>query len=297
VRHLRLAGVTASILSRSAWSERAEAHRRRAEHWTLPHLARRARGDKHPVDDFLWEYYDLGPGRLARWHPGLGVALADAPEYAALGSYVVHHGAVSVDPARVHRRRPGLEWTRELLLRTAERPMHRGCFGLHEWAMVYRDRDLRHPQLKLRLGSAGTDQVVESHRLSCTHVDAFRFFTVAATPRNDRPLGRADQLAIEQPGCLHATMDLYKAAYRLLPFVDATIVLDTFELALDVRRVDMRASPYDVRPLDLEPIAIETADGKAEYLDHQDRFARRAAPLRQRLIDLHDQVLSVDAPR
>jgi len=284
-----------TVLSRDAWSERAEAHRHRAEQWIQPHLARRARGEKHPVDDFLWEYYDLTPGRLARWHPGLGVALADAPEYAALGAYVVHDDLVWVDPARVDRRRPGLEWTRELLIRTAARSTHRGCLGLHEWAMVYRDRDLRHPQLDLRLGSEGTDQVVESHRLSCTHVDAFRFFTEAAMPRNDRPLGRPDQLAAEQPGCLHATMDLYKAAYRLLPFVEATVVLDAFELALDVRRVDMRASPYDVRPLGLDPIAIETADGKAEYLAHQDRFTRRAAPVRQRLIDLHDEVLDVRA--
>ena len=182
--------------------------------------------------------------------------------------------------------------TRDLLARTATRPLHRGCFGLHEWAMVYRDRDVRHPQLTLRLGAEGTDHVVESHRISCTHVDAFRFFTDAARPLNDRPLGRPDPRGAEQPGCLHATMDLYKAAYRLLPFVDASIVLDTFELALDVRRVDMRASPYDVRPLGLAPIAIETAAGKAEYLAHQESFADRAAPLRRRLVELHDAVLA-----
>jgi len=279
-------------LNRAAWTPLAEAHRRRAEQWTIPHLARRTRREKHPVDDFLWEYYDLTPGRLVRWHPGLDVGLDEAPEYAALSGYVERDGAVSVDPARIERRRPGLRWTRELLARTADRPLHRGCFGLHEWAMVYRDRDVRHPQLNLRLGPEGTDRVVESHRMSCTHVDAFRFFTADAAPLNDRPLGRPDQLGAEQPGCLHANMDLYKAAYRLLPFIESTIVLDTFELALDIRRVDMRASPYDVRPLGLDPIAIETADGKAEYLAHQERFADRAGPLRQRLIDLHDQVLN-----
>ncbi len=284
--------VATTVLDRSQWGPLAEAHRRRAEQWTVPHRARRDRREKHPVDDFLWEYYDLGPGRLERWHPGLGVALADAPEYATLGGYVERGGIVTVDPARVERRRPGLTWTRDLLARTATRPLHRGCFGLHEWAMVYRDRDVRHPQLTLRLGAEGTDHVVESHRISCTHVDAFRFFTDAARPLNDRPLGRPDQLGAEQPGCLHATMDLYKAAYRLLPFVDASIVLDTFELALDVRRVDMRASPYDVRPLGLAPIAIETAAGKAEYLAHQESFADRAAPLRRRLVELHDAVLA-----
>lgn len=286
-----------TVLSRSEWLPLADAHRARAEQWTRPMLARRDRREKHPIEDFLFEYYDLGPGRLERWHPGLGVGLADAPEYAERGGYVSdatdQGNVVTVDPSRVERRRVGLQWTRELLARTAGRPMHRGCFGLHEWAMVYRDDAVRHPQLDLRLGPAGTDRVVESHRLSCTHVDAFRFFTDPAVPRNERPLARADQLGAEQPGCLHVSMDLYKYAYRLLPFVDAGIVLDTFELALDVRRVDMRASPYDVRPLGLDPIAIETAEGKAEYLSHQERFAERAAPLRRRLIDLHDQVLAV----
>ena len=40
------------------------------------------------------------------------------------------------------------------------------------------------------------------------------------------------------------------------------------------------------------PKTAATADGKAEYLAHQERFADRAGPLRQRLIDLHDQVLN-----
>lgn len=284
------------VLPRTEWTALAEAHRRRAEQWTLPHLARRERATKHPVDDFLWEYYDLRPGRLARWHPGLAVGLADAPEYAQLGGYTTIDDVAVVDPARVERRRPGLQWTRTLLERTATRPPHRGCLGLHEWAMVYRDRAVRHPQLPLRLGDEGTDRVVETHRLSCTHVDAFRFFSGPAAPRNVRALTRADQLATEQPGCLHANMDLYKAAYRLLPFVEATIVLDTFELALDIRRVDMRASPYDVSSLGLEPIPIETSDGKAAYLAHQERFAERAAPLRRRLIDLHDRVLAAVSP-
>ena len=281
-----------TVLTRAEWSALAHAHRQRAEQWTKPHIARRARQQKHPVDDFLFEYYDLSPGRLARWHPGLGVGLADAPEYAALSGYIEHDGVVTVDPSRIERRRRGLQWTRDMLALTAERPLHRGCFGLHEWAMVYRDRDVRHPQLRLRLGDEGTDQVVESHRLSCTHVDAFRFFTAQAMPLNDRHLSRADQVGAEQPGCLHANMDLYKSAYRLMPFTDSAILLDAFELARDIRRVDMRASPYDVREFDLTPIAIETAEGKAEYLSHQERFAELAAPLRHRLIALHDQVLT-----
>ncbi|RLV51354.1 3-methyladenine DNA glycosylase, partial [Aeromicrobium phragmitis] len=44
-------------------------------------MERRERGESHPVHDFLFEYYNLSPGALERWHPGLDVALADAPEY------------------------------------------------------------------------------------------------------------------------------------------------------------------------------------------------------------------------
>ena len=280
------------VLSRADWLPLAEAHRERARRHTAPHLGRRANGEKHPVADFLFEYYNLSPGALERWHPGLGLGLADAPEYAALGAYVEHDGVSSVDASRLAKRLPGLRWTRDLLSRTASRPARTGCFGLHEWAMVYRDADDRRHPAPLRLGGAGTDEVVESHKLTCTHVDAFRFFTEEARPLNIEELGREHQLAWEQPGCLHATMDLYRIAFRLLPFVEATIVLDTFELALAVREVDMMASPYDLSGLGYEPIRIETPEGKAEYVRRQRDFTDAAAPLRARLLDSVERLLA-----
>ncbi|MFH7324298.1 3-methyladenine DNA glycosylase [Aeromicrobium sp. JJY06] len=279
------------VLSRSAWLPLAEAHRERARWHTAPHLARRADGEKHPVADFLFEYYNLSPGALERWHPGLGVGLADAPEYAALGAYVESEGVATVDASRLGKRLSGLRWTRELLARTAARSPRTGCFGLHEWAMVYREADDRRHPAPLRLGAAGTDEVVESNRLVCTHVDAFRFFTDEARPLNVEVLGREHQLDREQPGCLHATMDLYRIAFRLLPFVEATIVLDTFELALAVREVDMKASPYDLADLGYEPIRIETPEGKAEYVRRQRGFTEAAAPLRARLLEHVEQLL------
>ena len=51
---------------------------------------------------------------------------------------------------------------------------------------------------------------------------------------------------VEQPGCLHAGMDLYKHAFRLSPLVASDLVADCFELARDIRVLDMRASPYDL---------------------------------------------------
>ncbi len=273
------------------WRERAEAHRERARRWTLPHRSRRERGEAHPVEDFLFEYYNLAPGKLERWHPGLGVRLVDAPEYARLGTYCHDGRAAWADPARLERRLPGLRWTAALLRRTLDRAPRWGCFGLHEWAMVHRTASPRH-DLPLRLGADGTDAVVESHQLSCTHVDAFRFFTPSAAPRNDRQLTRADQLQAEQPGCLHVTMDLYRIAFRMLPFIEATIVLDAFELAREVRETDMEASPYDVRGLGLGTVAIETPEGKAEYVRRQRAFADRAEPLRRELLHRVEALLA-----
>ncbi len=274
-----------SVLPRSEWLPQAQAHRERAERWTLPHLRRRAEGHDHPVEDFLFEYYNFSPGALARWHPGLGVGLVDAPEHAALGAYLTDDGVSRVDPARLERRLPGLRWTQALLTRTRDAEPRWSCFGLHEWAMVHgAAEERRHRGQPLRLGAAGTDEVVRSHALQCTHVDAFRFFTPSAAPLNAHQLTRDDQLGHEQPGCVHVTMDLYRLAFRLVPFVESTIVLDAFELARDARQVDMRASPYDVTNLGLDPIPVETADGKAVYVQEQRRLARLAEPLSERLL-------------
>ena len=275
-----------TVVPRAHWLPRAQAHRERAERWTRPHLRRRATGDDHPVEDFLFEYYNFSPGALARWHPGLGVGLVDAPAHAALGAYLTEDGVSRVDPSRLERRLPGLRWTHALLSRTRDAEPRWSCFGLHEWAMVHGAAEQRrHASQPLRLGAAGTDEVVRSHTLQCTHVDAFRFFTPEAAPLNALQLTRDDQLRLEQPGCVHVTMDLYRLAFRLVPFVESTIVLDAFELALDARQVDMRASPYDVTDLGLDPIRVETAEGKAAYVQEQRRLARLAEPLRERLLD------------
>jgi hypothetical protein len=133
---------------------------------------------------------------------------------------------------------------------------------------------------------------VESHRVACTHFDAFRFFTPAARELNAVQPTRSTQADIEQPGCLHANMDLYKWAYKLTPLVPSELVADCFELAREIRYVDMQASPYDLRALGVEPIAIETADGKAAYARRQRAFADRAEPLRASLIAVCEESLA-----
>ena len=151
--------------------------------------------------------------------------------------------------------------------------------------------------MPLRLGAAGTDAVVESLPIRCSHHDAFRFFTAAARPRNALQPGRADQLALEQPGCLHATMDLYKWAYKLAPATPSDLVADCLELAAATRELDMRASPYDLSALGCQPVRIETSAGRAEYARAQAGLAARAGPLRDRLVGLCDVLLGArDTP-
>jgi hypothetical protein len=88
-------------------------------------------------------------------------------------------------------------------------------------------------------------------------------------------------------------MDLYKHAFRLSPLVASELVADCFALARDIRELDMRASPYDFSVLGYEPVRIETTAGKHEYIAAQRAFARRGAPLRQRLVDECDRLLEV----
>ena len=186
----------------------------------------------------------------------------------------------------------------ELLSATAARPAHLGCYGLHEWAMLYRQtpEQRRHGDWPLRLGQAGTDEVIESHQIRCSHFDAFRFFTSRAKPLNTLVLQRTSQVAMEQPGCLHANMDLYKWAYKLSPASPSDLTADCFDLAREVRELDMRAAPYDLRPLGYEPVEIETAEGKATYVDAQRNFATRAQVLRARIIDACETLLQAADP-
>jgi hypothetical protein len=292
-----------SVVPQGHWRALREAHTRRVDQLVAAHLARRARQEAHPVEDFLFTYYTFTPARLRRWHPGVGVVLEADDE--ALGWAGYHDVAVpGFDrrgvtlnvPAVLPQRSGTVERMRELLVATASRPAQLGCFGLHEWAMVYRtaQRDVRHSAWPLRLGAAGTDAVVEAHRLRCTHFDAFRFFTDEAVPRNELTPTRELQIALDQPGCLHATMDLYKWAAKLSPAAPSSLVVDCFELARDVRVLDMRAAPYDLRALGYEPVAIETPEGKAEYVTAQRAFAERAVPLRSALVGVCDTLLAAD---
>lgn len=283
------------VLPESTWRARAAAHRDRADELIRPYLKHRAAGVKHPVIDFLFTYYGHKPAQLRRWHPGYGVALANATEYAgSRGYHQISGPAWTASPDFLSRRRDTIRFVANLLRATASRPPQLSCFGLHEWAMVYRTDEVRHEQVPLRLTPAATDAVVESMSLRCTHFDAFRFFTPAAAPRNAEPLTRDDQVRREQPGCLHANMDLYKWGFKLIPLIDAELLLDCFALACAARQLDMRASPYDLSEFGYSPVPIETPAGRAEYVRAQAQLAERAEPLRARLLAAAEGLLAVD---
>lgn len=267
-----------------------EKHKHRAQRFTVPHRERRARGEHHPAWDFLFDYYPVRASQLERWHPGLGASLADATGSAHAGySYyrTLPDRSVSVDPeAFVAKRGKDVEHIRALLRATAGRPPRYDCFGMHEWAMVYKGEP-RH-DLPLRLGREGTNRVVEAHQLKCSHFDAYRFFTPVAAPLNLTVLDRAGQVDNEQPACLHANMDLYKWAAKLGPLVPGELLLDAFELATEARRLDMEASPYDCRCLGFGVVPVETPAGKARYVARQRELAAAAEGVRARLVALLD---------
>ena len=283
------------ILPAEQWTAAAAQHRGRIDALIGDYLRDRRRGGQHPVVDFLFTYYPYRPAQLRRWHPGHGTILADPPRgahpYARSRGYTAVPGGVRVDPAHLSARARTIRTTHALLAATASRPARFGCFGLHEWAMVYRT-DARRHRIPLRLGSTGTDAVVEANQLVCTHFDAFRFFTDPARGRNAVTLTRDDQLQHEQPGCLHATMDLYRVSAKLSPLLNSDLIADAFVLAHHAREIDMRASPYDLTDLGYDPICIETPDGRAHYVREQQTIARTGSALRLRLLGAVDGLLA-----
>ena len=286
---------TTAALRRSQWQALEADHELRADAATAAHRARRGDRVAHPVEDFLFTYYPFRPALLRRWHPGPGVRLegaATSPR-ARWKHYRVVGDDVELDVAAFLGQRAGtLEFVRELLTATASRPAQLGCFGLHEWAMVYRltPEQVRHADWPLRLGADGTDEVVQSQQIRCTHFDAFRFYTPPARSLNLVQPTRESQVALEQPGCLHAGMDLYKWSMKLAPAVPGDLVLDCFDHARQIRELDMRASPYDLSALGYEPVRIETPAGRAEYAAAQRAFAQRGQALRDRLVAAVDAV-------
>lgn len=276
------------------WRALERRHTEAVDSLTTDHLERRRRGEPHPVADFLFTYYRTSVATVRRWHPGPGIILENAhlTERAQWRHYerTSLHGrsGLIVDPTSVLSRcGPRLTRAREIVEATASRPGALGCFGLHEWAMLYRGGDdaVRHPRVPLRVSQPLIDDVVDGSRLRCTHFDALRFFTEAAVPLNKDVLTRAEQVRNEQPACLHAGMDLYSYVADMEAGAPGELLVDTLAAAFDAREVDMRSSPYDLSAWGLDPIPVESPEGRAVFVAHQRGWVARTQGLRARYLE------------
>lgn len=274
--------------SAADWQQQQKTHQKKVADKIDGYLERRQHHQKDPVMDFLFEYYAFRPSHLKRWSPGFGVLLEGNrhtryPELSELKC--TREGAFLHPDFFPDNRKSGLGWILELLENSRDKDPSFGCFGMHEWAMVYKRDKVRHNQIPLRMRKEELAEFVESRPLVCTHFDAFRFFSDPAKPLNKHRLSRDKFSKTEQPGCLHTNMDLYKWAFKGYPWISSNTIWDAFELAIDTRIVDMKASPYDLRERGLKPIKIETEAGRKEYLEEQQAIYRNSIPIREHLID------------
>lgn len=278
------------------WKAEKSAHEQRVDALLNDYLEARSRQEKNPVMDFLFEYYAFRPSNLRRWSPGIGVGLEysqpeDLPEVSEL---LLTDGIASVDVSLFPKKRiSSLKWMLKMLENTQQSRPSFGCFGMHEWAMVYRSEHPRHQQVPMRMEPDELAEFVESRPLLCTHFDAFRFFTDPAKPMNRFELSREKFLETEQPGCIHSNMDLYKWAFKMYPWIPSSLILDAFELAVEARYIDMQASPYDLRDQGLKPIKIETESGRKEYRQKQEMIYEKGSPIREKIIEQMRGLLSV----
>lgn len=287
-------------LPKAHWQREAEAHRNRAQEWTVPYRKRRAKNRMHPITDFLFIYYRNSPAQLEVWHPGLGIELEGGAGESSFNPkhYCFDHGNARLAPEQMDassQRR--LSMALKLCQLVQARPAQFGCFGMHEWAMVYRgktDGEVRHGEhLPLRLGQDAINTLVESRPIACSHFDAFRFFTPSAQRFNRLHPTKDSRFENEQCGCLHTNMDLYKLTAQCMPWVGSDLLWKCFEFAMQARQLDMQASPYDCSSLGFDAVKIETPEGRAEYERRQRKLSETAAPIRAELIERLAGVLSL----
>lgn len=279
-------------LTIDVWTARAKNHEALIAPVTDSFVKRRGLGIKHAVIDFLFTYYSCSPLKLKQWIPSFEEYLTITPEiqteYPWLSDYWFHldEGVLSLNKERTHENTVGLvNFIEELCKNISQKAPRFGCFGLHEWAMVYKlsAEDLRHKGHRLRLPPDELARFVESQAISCSHYDAYRFFTKEAKPLNVLNPKLETRLDMEQGGCIHANMDIYKWATKLWPWIGSDFIAKAFLLALEGRELDMRASPYDLVDEGYPPLCIETPEGRKQYQQEQQLYAEKAASLRMEL--------------
>lgn len=281
------------ILVTEDWTHLAKQLKDRVSPIVDPFLKRRGLSAKHPVHDFLFIYYTFSPTKLKQWVPSLDQKILITPdlleEYPWLSTdwFNFSDNLLELDKSRIPKSTfKAASFVHELSENILKQPSHFNCFGLHEWAMVYKlpKEEIRHQSYPLRLNENDLTRFLESQTICCSHYDAYRFFTKEAKPLNVLNPVQETRITMEQGGCLHANMDLYKWSTRFWPWIGSDYILKTFLLALEGRELDMRASPYDLKSAGYEPICIETEQGRLEYKQAQKKIAEKSNSLREELI-------------
>lgn len=281
-----------SQLSVEQWTSRAKNHADLMAPYANAFLKRRSLGRAHAVHDFLFTYYNFSPLKLKQWVPSyedeLVITAQIREEYPWFNEYWFRfeNNVLSLNRERIHENTPGLaKFVSTLCANISQRPPRFGCFGLHEWAMVYKSSPeaIRHQGYRLRISPEELACFVESQTICCSHYDAYRFFTKEAHPLNILNPLLDTRLDMEQGGCVHANMDLYKWSTKLWPWIGSDFIAKTFLLAFEGRELDMRASPYELKEEGYEPICIETEEGRKQYQKEQQLFAERSISLREEL--------------
>ena len=321
IKHIRSFSSVANdpkILKRIEWQSKAEEHAKLIYNMVYP-PSNQYENDKermhavygHPIYNFIHKYYSYSLKQISFYSPGMNILLEEvhtkndinhilSPDFfnsidsnksLCNGMYEIERNNLS------NKKRKKFERSRDILLRTSIAPPHFSCFGLHEWAMLAKGdgKENKHQTLPLRVPQNVIDKMVQSKgALRCTHFDAFRFFHPDVTALNDVQLSRSNQLDTEQPGCVHATMDLFKYAYELYPLISADTLRDCLQVSLDARHIDMRASPYDCSTVEGvgDPIKIETAVGRKQYASEQEVLYKKSAPIRLELLRAYEAVLT-----
>lgn len=194
------------------------------------------------------------------------------------------------------------QWYRSIMQTTLDSEPIIHCHGLHEWAMQYHPEGADPPpsrkyqsSLPFRVSQKVINETVERKGVSCTHVDALRFFAPAAAPLNHHgsSLQRIDQLRLEQKACVHAHMDLLKIAMKIQPFLSSQIFVDALQIAVKARKLDVEASPYDAREYGVSIVPVETKEGRKMYREQQKALMEEAEPIRKRLLDAYDTFLNI----
>ena len=242
-------------------------------------------GVAHPVEDFLFTYYSYRPASLRRWHPGLGVELDRRASRAferRRGLRSLHAGRRDARPGADVRRtgRIRSRWIR----RPARAPpprappdaRHASACTNGPWSTARPADEVRHAAYPLRLGAAGNRRGGGDapHHAAATST---RF---ASSPSRARPLNVL-QPTRESPARPRATR--LPARRRWTSTSGPTSCARSRHRSwwptasrwpARFRVVDMRAAPYDLQlSLGVEPIRIETPEGKGAYVTAQRSFA------------------------